>query len=68
MQNMLNKLHVFVVEGLGFGDDEDVWEFCSMHNIQAKANAARDKILAADPELPRDGVRVRCVKATDVQA
>ena len=42
---------VYTVWGLGFGDDESVWELCSVHATQAGANAARAAILADDSEL-----------------
>jgi hypothetical protein len=42
---------VYIVYGLGFGDDEDRWEMCGMHSTQALADAQQAEILAEDPEL-----------------
>ena len=43
---------VYIVEGLGFGDDENVWERCSTHSTRTGAEAERTRILedAVDDE------------------
>lgn len=48
---------VYIVYGLGFGDDEDQWEMCGMHSTQALADAQKAEILAEFPELD---VKVEC--------
>ena len=49
--------YVYVVQGLGFGDDENVWELCSVHATQAAADAECKRIQASC-ELDESGVRV----------
>ena len=46
---------VYAVQGLGFGDDEDVWEHCSTHATREGAAEAREVILAdgCDPSWVR---------------
>ena len=43
---------VYIVEGLGFGDDENVWERCSTYSTWAAADAERTRMLedAVDDE------------------
>jgi hypothetical protein len=38
-------MQVYTVWGLGFGDDEAVWELCSIHRTQKGADDAKQAIL-----------------------
>jgi hypothetical protein len=42
---------VYIVEGLGFGDDENEWECCSVHSTRLGAEAKCASILADDSDL-----------------
>jgi len=39
---------VYTVWGLGLGDDEDVWELCTVHASRAGAEAAREALLEGE--------------------
>jgi transketolase N-terminal domain/subunit len=51
VQRKANNMQVYIVYGLGFGDDESVWEVCTVHSTQASADDAKAAILADDNEL-----------------
>ena len=49
-------MQVYILEGLGFGDDENTWERCSVHATREEAEAARTKIIeegSCEPEWLR---------------
>lgn len=46
---------VYIVWGLGFGDDEDRWELCSVHATAEGAAAERQRLL--DSGVAADLVR-----------
>lgn len=50
MQKRNNKAnaiqYVYIVQGLGFGDDEDVWETCYTYKNKARADAKCASMLA----------------------
>ena len=41
-------MHVYTVEGLGFGDDEYAWELCCVYATEQAAQAKVQEITADD--------------------
>jgi hypothetical protein len=52
---------IYIVEGQGFGDDENAWEFCSVHMRKEGVNGAQEALQAIVDGcmLPDAGVRIR---------
>ena len=57
-------MKVYILFGLGFGDDEDVWEICDIYASQASADKAMADAAAEDDD---DCPMQRKVEEFDVQ-
>ena len=52
-----DSMQVYIVQGLGFGDNENEWDMCNVYATQVAADAAATEILRSSG-LDADYVRV----------